>query len=58
MDADEADRAQDQGQHRWFTVPFQFEPIGRVLAIMQRFYRFVTSARLSLPNQSESDVDR
>jgi hypothetical protein len=42
MDASEADRAQDQGQHRWFTVPFQFEPTGRVLAIMQRLYRFVT----------------
>ena len=25
-----------------FTIPFRFEPTGCVLAIMQRFYRFVT----------------
>jgi hypothetical protein len=30
MDASEADRAEEQGQHQWFTVPIIFEPIGRV----------------------------
>jgi hypothetical protein len=44
MDASEADRAQEQGQHRWFTVPFLLYLSLSAAYIMQRFYRFVTSA--------------
>ena len=46
MNAREADRGEDQGKNRRFTVPFQCKSISRVLAIMRRFCRLVTSASL------------